>query len=263
MKIILTALTILLPGIMMTHAQASLYLRKQFTRGNDTLRYRIMYPAQFNPAKKYPLLLFLHGAGERGANNQSQLRYGGSLFVDSAARKNFPAIVVFPQCAPNDYWAQMHMIQERTDSTPQRVEYLKDVPPGKSLQLVMELLDSLSREKFVDGRRIYVGGVSMGARGTFEILWRKPNFFAAAFAIAGGGNPSTVSGYARKFPIWIFHGDQDNVVDVNDSRTMAEALTSAGAAVIYTEYPGVQHNAWDYALAEKNLLPWIFSKKRK
>ena len=100
----------------------------------------------------------------------------------------------------------------------------------------------------------------MGGMGTFELLWRKPGFFAAAFPICGGGNPSVVSQYKKGFPIWIFHGDKDQVVDVNDSRKMAAALKSAEVNVKYTEYPGVKHDSWKKALQEPNLLPWLFQQ---
>jgi len=241
----------------------SLYQKKIFIRNGDTLRYRILYPLNYNQKKSYPLVLFLHGKGERGRDNEKQLIHGGSLFTDSVNRKNFPAIVIFPQCTPEDYWAQMKMLQDRTDSTPEKVEYLKDVPPGKSLNLVMMLLDSMATGNHVNQKRIYVMGLSMGGRGTFEILWRKPNFFAAAIAVAGGGNVETVSLYAKNFPIWVFHGSADKVVNVNDSRRMVTALKSAGAKVKYTEYPGIDHNSWDNAFAEKDLLPWLYSQKKK
>ena len=102
----------------------------------------------------------------------------------------------------------------------------------------------------------------MGGMGTFELLWRKPNFFAAAFPICGGGNTSSASIYGKDFPIWIFHGDKDPVVDVNDSRQMVEALKTAGAKVKYTEYPGVKHDSWKKAFAEPQLIAWLFSQHR-
>ena len=102
----------------------------------------------------------------------------------------------------------------------------------------------------------------MGAMGTFELLWRKPGFFAAAFPICGGGNPTTASSYGKGFPIWIFHGDIDPVVNVNDSRKMAAALKAADATVIYTEYPGVKHESWKKAFQEPQLLSWLFKQRR-
>jgi len=103
----------------------------------------------------------------------------------------------------------------------------------------------------------------MGGMGTFEILWRKPNFFAAALPICGGGDPSKVPLYANKFPIWIFHGNKDPVVTVSNSRLMVNALKAADAKVIYSEYPGIQHDSWKNAFAEPDLLKWLFAQKKK
>lgn len=238
------------------------YIKQLYIKGNDTLPYRIMYPKNYDVKKQYPLLLFLHGAGERGNNNEVQLVHGAKLFADSANRIKFPAIVVFPQCPLNDFWANIKIIKARTDSTPSQFEYASAGEPRKSLTLVSQLMDSLARLKTVNNKRIYIGGLSMGGMGTFEMLWRKPDFFAAAFPICGGGATSTAAVYGRNFPIWIFHGAKDPVVDVNDSRKMAEALKTAGAKVRYSEYPTVGHDSWTNAFAEGDLLPWLFSQKK-
>ncbi|HEY0680073.1 MAG TPA: dienelactone hydrolase family protein [Chitinophagaceae bacterium] len=239
------------------------YIKKLFVRGADTLPYRVLYPLNHNPKKKYPLVLFLHGAGERGTNNESQLIHGASLFADSANRKRFPAIVIFPQCPYTDYWARMKLVKEMTDSTPHQIEYPADGPPNKSLDMVSQLIDVLAASGSVDSRRIYVGGLSMGGMGTFELLWRKPRFFAAAFPICGGGNVNRAADYGKNFPIWVFHGEADQVVDVNDSRKMVKALKEAGAKLKYSEYPKVKHDSWTNTFAEPGLLPWLFSQKRK
>lgn len=239
------------------------YRKAAFIRGTDTLPYRILYPAGYKPSKKYPLLLFLHGAGERGNDNSRQLVHGSALFTDSANRKNFPAIVLFPQCPQNQTWARMQLMRQRMDIGPDFITYATDVPMGISLQLVSDLLDSLAATGSVDKKCIYAGGLSIGGMGTFEILWRKPGFFAAAFPICGGGNTGKAAVYGKNFPIWIFHGADDSVVDVNGSRDMAKALRAAGANVKYSEYPGVGHDSWNNAFAEKELLSWLFSQKKK
>ena len=127
----------------------------------------------------------------------------------------------------------------------------------------MELMNNMVKEGMAKTRQIYVGGLSMGGFGTFEILWRKPHFFAAAFPICGGGNPGKVEVYARKFPIWVFHGGSDPVVPVANSHLMVNALKAAGADVKYTEYPGVGHDSWKNAFAEPELLPWLFAQTKK
>lgn len=239
----------------------SVYEKKELIRGNDTLRYRILYPQDYNPAKKYPLILLLHGAGERGSDNQAQLLHGSGLFTNPANRQQYPAIVVFPQCPRNDFWARIDRDPSRKDSL-NGLYFPSDRPVGPSLGLVSQLLDSLAGTPSVNTRKIYVGGLSMGGMGSFEILWRKPGFFAAAFPICGGGDPAKVTVYARKFPIWVFHGDQDNVVLPANSRLMVGALKAAGAKVKYSEYPGVGHNSWDNAFKEPDLLEWLLKQKK-
>jgi predicted peptidase len=238
------------------------YQKKWFIKGTDTLPYRILYPLNYDAKKQYPLVLFLHGAGERGNNNEAQLVHGSKLFLDSANRSRYPAIVIFPQCPYTDFWARIRLVKPAKDSIPHQLEYLTDAP-GRSMKMVNLLLDSMSAEKVVDNKRIYVGGLSMGGMGTFEILWRRPGFFAAAFPICGGGNVDKASVYADNFPAWIFHGAKDNVVDVNDSRKMYAALKAAGANVKYTEYPEARHDSWTNVFAEPGLLSWLFSQKKK
>jgi predicted peptidase len=250
-------LSILL-GITFKGITQTTYEKKEFISGNDTLRYRIQYPLDYQASKKYPLILVLHGSGERGSNNEAQLKWGGSLFADSANRANYPAIVVFPQCPGNDAWSRL--TYNAQDSL--RFHFLSDSAVSKPLGLVMQLLDTLVASGSVHTKKIYVGGLSMGGMGTFEILWRKPHFFAAAFPICGAGDPFKVSVYARKFPIWVFHGGSDPVVPVGNSHLMVRALKAAKAKVRYNEYPGVGHESWKNAFAEPELLPWLFDQRR-
>lgn len=234
-----------------------------FVKGSDTLPYRIQRPLNEKPGRKYPLVLFLHGAGERGRDNNLQLFWGGSLFADPLNRKHFPAIVIFPQCGNGNNWGRY----ERKDSSGNNpwsdLRFLSHQPPTMTLSLVMQLLDSMVSSGQVDPRRIYVGGLSMGGMGTFELIWRKPGFFAAALPICGGGDPDKVALYAGRTTVWVFHGDSDPVVPVSNSRTMVEAYKKTGVAYRYTEYPGVQHDSWKNAFAEPDLLQWLFSQKKK
>ena len=262
MKTTLLLLVLALAGLHTAAQDASPYSKHTFIRGKDTLPYRMLLPLNYNPKEQYPLLLFLHGAGERGTNNEAQLVHGSKLFADSANRKKFPAIVIFPQCPYTDFWARIRPVKPMTDSTPNVIEYPTDWQIGKSLALVSQLLDSFAAAGSVETKQIYVGGLSMGGMGTFEILWRKPGFFAAAFPICGGGNTGTATIYGNNFPIWVFHGAKDPVVDVNDSRKMVAALKAAGAKVKYSEYPEVKHDSWTNAFAEPDLLPWLFSQRK-
>jgi predicted peptidase len=131
------------------------------------------------------------------------------------------------------------------------------------MTLVMELIDELLSELSVDKSRLYVMGLSMGGFGTFDLLSRRPELFAAAVPICGGGDARMAEKYAAHTPLWVFHGDEDNVVPAELSRIMVSAIEEAGGDVKYTEYNGVGHNSWDPAFAEEDLLPWIFNKQKE
>lgn len=236
-----------------------LYEKQYFIEGDDTLFCRILSPLHFTTGKKYPLIVVLHGSGERGNDNDAQLKWGSDLFLDSAHRENFPAIVVFPQCPADSSWSV------RIKGKSQDSGYFKfpmDEPPTKPLRMVMNFIDTLAKGGTVDPKRIYIGGLSMGGFGTFEILWRRPKTFAAAFPICGGGNPASAKIYGRNFPIWVFHGTDDDAVPVVNSRIMVDALRKAKAKIKYTEYPGVKHDSWKNAFAEPEFLPWLFAQKK-
>ena len=254
-------IVLMLQVALLSAQDTSLFQAKQFVRDSAVLQYRVLYPENYNPSKKYPLILFLHGAGERGNNNKAQLKHGGAFFTNPQYRKSYPAIVIMPQCPFTDFWARISLNFKGDDSLG-RLVFPTNLPIGKTLGLVSKLMDSLAAGQDVNTRKIYIGGLSMGGMGTFELLWRKPGFFAAAFPICGGGNPETVSSYAAGFPIWVFHGDKDPTVKVGNSRLMVNALKKAGAKVKYSEYPGVLHNSWDRAFKEKTLMPWLFSQQR-
>ncbi len=239
----------------------NLFKKEQFDGESGSLSYRILYPSRYDVDKKYPVIFFLHGAGERGSDNEQQLVHGASLFLDSANRAKYPAFVIFPQCPANDFWARVQREANQADSLG-RFIFVSSGNAGPSLQLVEQLIDSFARTPQADKSRIYIGGLSMGAMGTFELLWRKPHFFAGAFAICGGGDPQKPALYGKNFPIWVFHGDKDNVVPVSNSRLMVNRLRAAGAKVKYTEYPGVAHDSWTNSFAEPGFLPWLFDQQR-
>jgi len=232
--------------------------KESFIQQDDTLNYRILYPENFSASEKYPLMLFFHGAGERGEDNEKQLVHGGSLFLDSLNRKKFPAVVVFPQCPEDDYWSNADVDRSENGVN---FKFKNGGEPTKALALVINLLDSLKNQSIIDKNRVYVGGLSMGGMGTFEILYRKPNTFAAAIAICGGANPETVAAYAKTTPLWIFHGAMDDVVKPKYSLEMSEALLKAGAHPKMYLYDTENHNSWDRAFAEADFLPWLFDKK--
>jgi predicted peptidase len=255
---------LLLPFFILVYActaaqDTSMYLRKEFaTAAGNKLLYRVLYPENFDKTKSYPLVLFLHGAGERGNDNNKQLIHGAKLFLADSNRKNFPAIVVFPQCPSENFWAVLE--RDTTTSPPSRkFDYTK--PANWPLTASIDLVKHLVKEGGVDSKRIYVAGLSMGGMGTFEAVSRNPDLFAAALPICGGGDSAAYKKANASF--WIFHGDADPVVNVRLSRTMVATLKSLNVNTRYTEYPGVNHNSWDSAFKEPDFISWMFSKKLK
>ncbi len=225
----------------------------------DTLLYQLLSPPAENADQKLPLIIFLHGAGERGSDNKKQLTHGASIFLNEENRKQFPAYVVFPQCPESDYWAS---VQVDRSQMPLQLDFDYNRPLTKSLQLVVALIQKLKKERPIDANRIYVVGLSMGGMGTFEIIHHYPELFAAAMPICGGGDELQFSKKAAKLPLWLFHGDADGVVKVDYSRAMLNRIQQYNKKVRYTEYKGVNHNSWDYAFKEPDFLSWLFDKRK-
>ncbi|WP_183567133.1 prolyl oligopeptidase family serine peptidase [Mucilaginibacter sp. SP1R1] len=259
-KIIIGMLSLLLAFSFSAHAQSSFDRGSYIVKG-DTLPYRLLFPKHFNPAKKYPLLFVLHGAGERGNNNEAQLKYGPERLLQDSVREKYEAIVVFPQCPANSYWSN---VKQETDAVTQKRKFIFQInePPTKAMQLLMGLVDQFLDKPFVNKQRVYIGGLSMGGMGTFEIIGREPKIFAAAFAICGGDNTLNAKKYAKKVPLWIFHGTKDSVVPVEHSEVMVSAIKDAGGNPNFTLYPGVDHNSWENAFREPELLSWLFSHSK-
>lgn len=236
----------------------SLYKKEVFVTNGDTLRYRILYPKNFDAAKKYPVVLFLHGRGESGNDNQKQLTHGAKMFLDENFRNQNEIITIFPQCSEESYWANVEIesVQNKRFFT-----FVKGGKPTEAMSLLLSFTDKYFKNSFVDPTKIYVGGLSMGGMGTFEILRRKPNTFAAAFAICGGDNVENVKKY-KNVPLWIFHGGLDDVVTPQFSYNIYRELKKLGYEPKFTVYLKANHNSWDSAFAEPELFPWLFSHNK-
>lgn len=238
----------------------SLFEKKEYVSDNgETLPYRILYPENYDKAKKYPLVLFLHGGGERGNDNEKQLVHGVKTLLVPENRAQFPCIVIAPQCPEDTYWASVKF--ERT-KYPLELDFNYSYDITKGLELAIALTKNIIQKEAVDKSRVYITGLSMGGMGTFEAVYRFPKLFATAAPVCGGGD---VEAYGKKqahVPFWLFHGDEDGVIAVDNSRAMHARLKELGADVKYTEYPGVNHNSWENAYAEPELLPWMFSQSR-
>jgi predicted peptidase len=239
----------------------ALYQRREFVlAAGKVLPYRILYPENYDRSKKYPLLLVLHGAGERGKDNVKQLVHGSKLFTADSNRKKFPAIVVFPQCPEESFWASVNV--DRTIQ-PHKIDFDYAATPNWPLTAANELVQQLIANEAVNKKQVYITGLSMGGMGTFESVYRYPGLYAAALPICGGGDTLHYDKRVKKTAFWIFHGAADAVVDVKLSQQMHTTLKAMGAAVKYSEYPGVNHNSWDNAFAEPEYLRWMFTQKRK
>ena len=261
MKTTLTLASLLLLGLspLVQAQQDSGYEVRTLIEQGDTLPYRLLLPDGFDATRKYPLVLFLHGGGERGSDNEKQLTHGSGLFTEPLNRGAFPAVVLFPQCASDSYWAQVAIDRS---SYPIGLSFQYEKGPTRPLQMVMDLVGEYLQAPYIDTDRVYVMGLSMGGMGTFEILSRMPGVFAAAIPICGAGVPETVSAYATTTPLWVFHGAQDQVVAPGHSVEMVDALLKAGAHPGFTLFDNYNHNSWDGAFAEPGLLRWLFSHRK-
>jgi lysophospholipase L1-like esterase/dienelactone hydrolase len=216
------------------------------------LPYRLLKPANMDPARKYPLVVFLHGAGERGDDNKAQLKHGAPEFSKPEAREKFPCFVFAPQCPKDQTWSA---VKGWTDAESFQKE------PKPVMKLVLGAIDALTNDFTIDPDRIYVTGLSMGGYGSWDLISRHPEKFAAAIPICGGGDKDEAA-VAKGVPVWAFHGLADNVVPPARSQEMIAALRAAGGTAALTEYPGVAHDSWTFAYSEPSLLPWLFAQRR-
>ena len=229
-----------------------------FVSETDTLNYRLLMPLDYDPNKQYPVHLFLHGAGERGSDNSSQLTYVDNLFLKKENREQYKSWVILPQCPNDDRWPSLSSDNEWNNNFEK-----KTTKPNKSLGLVMKLMDTFIERKQVNKRKVYVSGLSMGGMGTFEILYRRPDMFAAATPICGNGIAAFAKRYATKVSVWVFHGSDDKVVQPKHSLKMAKAIIASGGSPNMTLYENVGHDSLNNAFAEPNFLKWIHSKSKK
>ena len=220
--------------------------------GGKKLPYLLLRPTGYRAegGKKHPLLIFLHGAGERGSDNRAQITHGKDFLLAAAKRQG--CFVIAPQCPPNARWVEVDW-SARSHLMPEQ--------PSVPMGLLLELLPKLCDEFAIDTDRIYVMGLSMGGYGTWDLIQRHPEMFAAAVPICGGGDVTKAERIAR-LPVWAYHGSQDTVVPTSRSRDMIEALRKAGGTPRYTEAPGVGHGVWGLAFSDPELAKWLFVQRR-
>jgi predicted peptidase len=235
------------------------FLNRTITIGANTYRYQVYVPADKNPKKKRPIIVYLHGTEAFGVDGLLQTQGGLGDAIRKQAER-FSCIVVFPQCREKTRWVNDEMEEQ-----------------------VLKALTRTVKEFNGDPQQLYLTGISMGGVGTWYIAAQHPGVFAAIVPIAGrivlpklstfaplppkvatitdSQNPyQSIAYLLGKIPVWVFHGGEDPVNSVTESRKMVEALKAAGGNVKYTEYEGVGHVCWDKAYAEPELLPWLFSQ---
>jgi len=230
-----------------------LYQKTTFTHDGKTLPYRVLAPAKIAKGKTYPLVLFLHGAGERGDNNTSQLVHGSALFTKKENREKYPCFVIFPQCPGGKKWVEVDWSDKKPHTSPNE--------PSEPMRLTKLMLDQFLKDHPVDKNRIYVMGLSMGGFGVWDFAQRYPDFVAAAVPICGGADIATAE-KIKHIPVWAFHGSADTAVWPERSRLMVDQLKKVKGNVKYFEYAKVGHDSWTPAFAEKGLLEWMFAQKR-
>jgi predicted peptidase len=235
------------------------FIDRAFSGGATTTNYKVFIPKNWNKKKKWPVILFLHGAGERGSDNAAQTKVGLGPAI-TRQQDNFPFVVVMPQCPTGRWWSEPEIYA-----------------------IALRALDKTVKEFNGDKTRLYLTGLSMGGYGTWPIAAQNPDKFAALAVVCGGIRPparvpipesaarpnsesdpyKATAQKISKTPVWVFHGAADPVVPVSESRKMVEALKAEGADVRYSEYEGVMHNSWDRAYAEPELFSWMLSHTAK
>lgn len=236
-------------------AQTNRFAARKHILAGDTLAYRLLVP-DYDTMRKYPLVVFLHGSGERGTDNEAQLKWGAMNFATDQAMAAHQAIVLAPQCPPGARWDNF----ERPGKGSRKLTLNAD--PSKQAILLVNLIGQLSRQMAIDTNRIYITGLSMGGFGTFDLIQRYPSLFAAAVPVCGGGDSTKVASIAH-LPIWVFHGAEDPSVDVKMSDDMVNALTTAGAHPGYTRLPETGHFAWLAAYTDSLMMEWLFRQRKK
>ena len=218
-------------------------------------------PAAVQNGARVPLIVFLHGSGERGSDNEAQLKH----FVTDAATDAFqaknPCFVLAVQCPADERWVDIALDAKGNAKWSEGLK--TTASPTRALHAVQLAIDEVMRTKQVDPTRVYLTGISMGGFGTFDLAVRTPEKFAAMASICGGGDPAR-AGSLRGLPVLVAHGMDDPVVPIACSRAMADAVRAAGGSVTVREYPGVGHEAWPKAYTSEadGVLVWMFAQHK-
>lgn len=254
---------------------------EQHTVDTTVIPYRFFKPLTIDN-ELYPLVIALHGSGERGVDNQKQIAFHNlaTIWVDSINQEEHPCFVIAPQCPENNRWVDTDWKQDEFNFDSTQI--------SNELATVINLIDSLVSKYPIDNRRIYLTGLSMGGYGSWYLLINNPQRFAAAIIMNGSADPQMACAI-KDVPIWNFHGDQDLAVPVEGSRNMINAISNCGEDVllisdpnnnafwnsedkikrilsskhIYTEYKDKGHVIWAESYDNWYVREWMFTKKIK
>lgn len=218
-------------------------------------RYRLLRPATIEPATTYPVVLFLHGAGERGNDNKRQLQYFPTWMAEPSLRSRHPCFLVAPQCREERDWSAF-------DWQTMKAAALPEAPTTDAAAAIAALEAVLASEPAAARDRLYLTGLSMGGYGTWDLAARSPGTFAAILPICGGGDEASAARVAA-LPTWCFHGESDSVVPVGLSRSMIAAIKAAGGTPVYSELEGIGHDSWTPAYRNPAVLDWLFAQRRR
>ncbi|MES2921118.1 MAG: dienelactone hydrolase family protein [Verrucomicrobiota bacterium] len=227
--------------------------REWVAKDGTVVKYRWSAPEKIEAGKIYPLVLFLHGAGERGVNNSAQLKHGVIPIVEGTRKLDQPVFLIAPQCPEGRYWSPINL------ETGQLLEADK---PNPLLEAIIALTEETAKSQPVDSKRFYVTGISMGGFATWDLLGRIPDKIAAAIPICGGGDPALTGRFAN-VPVWAFHGETDSIVPVKATREMVAALENAGGKPKATFYPRVDHDSWTRTYGDPAVIRWMLSQHRE
>lgn len=232
-------------------------------RGKEyRLLYRIYIPENYNPSYKYPLVMYFHGLGECGSNNTNQL----SLDFDFLPRilnqqnlKDYPCIVVAPQCPIGEYWIN----EEKGDQAFNKGYDVNTVKTARSMQASLNLISQLQKDYNIDKDRLYVTGVSLGGAASWDIVARNPGVFAACMPVCGACMPIENFESFKNTNVWAFHGKKDPLIRYTNTESMINAINSNGGKAYVTLYEDADHTlCWKYAFVEEKFLDFMFTSRR-
>jgi predicted peptidase len=206
----------------------------------NSMPYRLLKPKRYLAARKYPLVIFLHGSEERGTDNHTPIRIRNGAYEFMVTAHKYAYFMVVPQCPPHTGWS------------------------GKPIRLVLGLIQHIRDTFSIDPDRIYATGLSMGAMGMWEMVIRQPETFAAGISVCGWHSTTQID-RIKDIPFLVFHGSRDRAVPVEGSRKIVNALQEVGGSVEYIEYQGADHCIWEQTFTDQHVIGWLFkqSKRRK